>query len=281
MVECGWVILLPAMTRFSIIIPTWKNLDYLDLAYRGIVRNSAADHEVVVFFNEFDADCERWLEGHDVVHASSPENLGVCAAVNRASELVTTDYVCFLNDDMYVLPDWDTALAAYLGISDKLWLSGTAVEAGKATACYIGGHDYGHSPADFEEERLLAEYETLKRSYNVVSTWTPTLLSRSDWEAIGGFDEAYFPGNGSDPDLAMKMYEYGCRYFIGVGTSLVYHFSRRTIARFDDSRKQVMDPKAYFKKKWGISRKKFLNKVIRRDEVIREDLLQGDTEDSR
>ncbi|MFC1463192.1 glycosyltransferase family 2 protein [Verrucomicrobiota bacterium] len=261
------------MTRFSIIIPTWKNLDYLDLACRSIERNSAVDHEVIVFFNEFDADCERWLGSHSVLHASSPENLGVCAAVNRASELMSTDYLCFLNDDMYVLPGWDTALEAYLGVSDKLWLSGTAVEAGRATACYIGGHDYGGSPDDFDEERLLAEYESLKRPYDVVSTWTPTLLPRSNWRDIGGFDEAYFPGNGSDPDLAMKMYEYGCRYFIGVGTCLVYHFSRRTISRFDDSKKDVMDPKSYFKKKWGMSRKKFLNKIIRRDQVIPGDLL--------
>lgn len=261
------------MTRFSIIIPTWKNLDYLDLAYRGIVRNSAVDHEVIVFFNEFDSECEKWLEGRRVLHASSPENLGVCAAVNRASSLMTTEHLCFLNDDMYVLPGWDTAFESYLGLSDKLWLSGTAVEAGKATACYIGGHDYGDSPANFEEERLLSEYESLKRPYDVVSTWTPTLLPRSNWEAVGGFDEAYFPGNGSDPDLAMKMYEYGCRYFVGVGTCLVYHFSRRTIARFDDSKKTVMDPKAHFRKKWGMSRKKFLNKILRRDRVMPADEL--------
>jgi len=263
------------MTRFSIIIPTWKNIDYLDLACRSIEKNSAADHEVIVFFNEFDAACERWLGDRDVLHASSPENVGVCAAVNRASELMTTDYLCFLNDDMYVLPGWDTALEAYLGIADKLWLSGTAVEAGKATACYIGGHDYGSSPRNFDEERLLAEYESLKRPYDVVSTWTPTLLSRKSWRDIDGFDEAYFPGNGSDPDLAMKMYEYGCRYFIGVGKSLVYHFSRRTISRFDDSRRDVMDPKAYFKKKWGMSRKKFLNKILRRDQVIPAGFLEN------
>jgi GT2 family glycosyltransferase len=254
------------VTRFSVVIPSWRNLPYLDLAYRGLVQNSEIEHEIIVFFNEMDAACERWAEGKRVTCTGSAENLGVCTAVNRGVELATTDMVCFLNDDMYPLPEWDTALAAHLGLADPLWLSGTAVEAGRAAACYIGGQDYGSTPGDFDEARLLREYAGLKRPYNVVSTWTPILLARRDWDAVGGFDEAYFPGNGSDPDLAMKLYRHGCRHFVGVGTSLVYHFSRTTISRFDGAR--AMDPKAYFKQKWGMPWKRFLRRVIRRDSVI-------------
>ena len=256
------------MKRFSVVIPTWKNLECLDLAYRSVVEHSATDHEIIIFFNEYDEECERWLEGKNVLFDYSDRNLGVCGAVNRASKLMTTDYICFMNDDMYALPEWDVALSCYLGLADKLWLSGTAVEAGDATCCYIGGQDYGDSPDNFQEAKLLSEYDSLRRPYNIVSTWTPTLLSRLDWDAIGGFDEEYFPGNGSDPDLAMKMYEYGCRHFIGVGTSLMYHFSRSTISRFDVDKKEFMDPKAYFKKKWGVSRRRFLNRIMKRDRVI-------------
>jgi GT2 family glycosyltransferase len=260
------------MKRFSVIVPTWRNIEYLDLCYCGLMRNSAAEHEIIVFFNEMDEACQRWAEGKRVKWVGSPENLGVCPAVNRGAGMATTEYICFMNDDMYALPDWDTALAAYFGVAEKLWLSGTAVEADEAAACYIGGHDYGRTPGDFDEERLLREYATIKRPYNTVSTWTPTLLSRRDWDAIGGLDEAYFPGNGSDPDLAMKMYAHGCRHFIGVGASLVYHFSRKTTARFDGARQ--MDAKAYFEKKWGMSRRRFLDSTIRRDETITPELLK-------
>ena len=259
------------MERLSVLIPTWRNLEYLDLAYRGLVRNSAAEHEIIVFFNECDADCERWASGKRVRVCKSERNLGVCGAVNRAAQQATCETLCFLNDDMYVLPGWDGALQPYLGFSDKLWLSGTAVEAGKATPCYIGGQDYGDSPATFRETRLLAEFRGLIRPYNVVSTWTPIVLSKANWDAVGGFDEEYFPGYGSDPDLAMKMYRHGCRHFIGVGACLVYHFSRRTIARFDAC--PGMDAKAYFRSKWGMSWKRFFRKVIRRDSVITPALL--------
>ncbi len=258
------------MLPLSIVIPTWKNLEYLDLAYKGIAKNSAAGHEVIVFFNEIDDACRDWAESRNIQYTGSDENLGVCAAVNRGVELATREFVCFMNDDMYPLPGWDTELERFAGEADKIWLSGTAVEAGKATECYIGGCDYGLTPSDFREEQLLADCESLRRPYNVVSTWTPIVLKKRDWDAVGGFDEEYFPGNGSDPDLAMKMYEYGCRHFIGVGSSLVYHFSRTSISRFDDA--DVMNPKKYFKKKWGTSWRRFLKRDLHRGEALTPEL---------
>lgn len=260
------------MEPFSVVVPTWRNLDMLDMMHRGLTRNSAAEHQLIVFFNEMDDDCREWLNDRDVLWDSSPSNLGVCAAVNRAARQATCRYICYMNDDMYPLPGWDAALMQYAGLADPLWLSGTAIEAGRSTPCYIGNTDYGDSPGNFREETLLREHEKLRRPYNVVSTWTPVLLSRSDWEAIGGFDEAYFPGFGSDPDLAMKMWHRGCRLFVGVGSSLVYHFAKSTTGRF--SGPPGMDPRRHFRKKWGISWKKFFRKNLHRDSVITPDLLR-------
>lgn len=258
------------MRPFSVVIPTWRNLGYLELCLHGLQRNSAVDHQVVVFFNGFDDDCRRWLKarGPDPTfqYLQSMENLGVCSAVNRASELARMEHICYMNDDMYPLPGWDTALAKYLGRTGKLWLSGTAIEPGRATPCYIGNCDYGSGPADFREGELLRDFRSLSRPYDTVSTWPPTLLRLDDWKAIGGFDEAYFPGFGSDPDLAMKMYSIGCRDFIGVGESLVYHFSKATTGRFEGS--GDFDPRRYFRKKWGMSWSRFLRKVIGRDERL-------------
>ncbi|MCK5065329.1 MAG: glycosyltransferase [Candidatus Fermentibacteraceae bacterium] len=254
------------MKPFSIVIPTWKNIEYLDLTYRGLLRNSAVEHEIIVFFNEYDKSCEDWSRNKNILFDRSDRNTGVCEAVNRGAGMATFDHICYMNDDMYPLPGWDTALAAYIGYADKLWLSGTAIESGNSTPCYIGNQDYGNSPTSFDEERLLREYRTLIRSYNTVSTWTPVLLSKSDWDEIDGFDENYFPGFGSDPDLAMKMYRYGCRHFIGVGSSLVYHFAKQTTVRFEDN--STMDPGKYFRQKWGISWKKFFRTVIHRDRKL-------------
>ena len=254
------------MKPFSVVVPSWKNLKLLDLMYRGLKRNSGTDHELIVFFNECDDECQEWALQRGVRYLGSSGNVGVCAAVNAASKIATTEYICYMNDDMYPLPEWDTALWSYVGMAPVLWLSGTALEAGKSSPCYIGGADYGDSPGNFREEDLLREYASFKRPYNMVSTWTPVLLSLRDWNAVGGFDEDYYPGFGSDPDLAMKFYELGCRHFIGVGTSLVYHFARSTTSRFRDE--DLMDPRRHFREKWGIPRGIFLKRMIKRDSVI-------------
>ena len=37
---------------FSIIIPTYNNLDYLKLCLNSIKKNSKFDHEIIIFINE-------------------------------------------------------------------------------------------------------------------------------------------------------------------------------------------------------------------------------------
>ena len=65
------------------------------------------------FFNEFDKSCEEWVEGKDILFCSSEKNTGVCPAVNRAAKLVANDFICYMNDDMYTLPGWDTTSGIY------------------------------------------------------------------------------------------------------------------------------------------------------------------------
>lgn len=261
------------MEPFSIIIPTWKNLKYLNLAYESIRKNSAVKHEIIIFFNEITEECIKWAsEKPDIKYLGAEKNLGVCKAINSAAAIATCNYILFLNDDMYALPCWDMGFYPFLNSSEIIWLSGTAIERGKAADCYIGGQDYGSSPDNFEEERLLKEYKKFIRPYNVISTWTPILISKYDWNLIGGFDERYFPGYGSDPDLAMKMFNHGCRKFIGVGTSLFYHFSRTTIQRFDHTDAEEK-AKKFFKEKWKISWRKFIKKMIYRGKIITPSLL--------
>ena len=118
------------MKKFSVIIPSWKNIALLDLVYKGLQRNSVIAHEIIVFFNEYGAEEKAWAAGKAVISDASPVNLGVCAAVNRAAKLATTDYICYMNDDMYPLPGWDVSLQPYLDLSDKVWISSTPVEPG-------------------------------------------------------------------------------------------------------------------------------------------------------
>ena len=49
---------------FSIIIPTFNNLEYLKLCLKSILKNSKFDHEIIVHINEGNDGC--WNNGNDL-----------------------------------------------------------------------------------------------------------------------------------------------------------------------------------------------------------------------
>ena len=95
---------------FSILIPTWNNLKFLQLCVESIRKNSTYEHQILIHVNEGTDGTLEWVKAQGLAYTHSAENVGVCLALNQLRPLVTTDYVLFMNDDMYVCPEWDKAL---------------------------------------------------------------------------------------------------------------------------------------------------------------------------
>ena len=99
------------MKQFSILIPSWNNLPFLKLCIESIRKHSACDHQIIVHVNEGTDGTLEWVQGEGLDYTYTPQNVGVCFSMNMMRTKVKTDYMCFLNDDMYVLPGWDVALS--------------------------------------------------------------------------------------------------------------------------------------------------------------------------
>ena len=104
-------------TGFSILIPTWNNLSFLKLCVESIRensslehQNSSLDHQIIVHINDGSDGTLEWVKAEGIDYTYTPQNVGVCLAMNMMRTKVATDYMYFVNDDMYVLPGWDTAL---------------------------------------------------------------------------------------------------------------------------------------------------------------------------
>ena len=74
---------------FSIVIPTWNNLPFLQLAVETIRRNSAHAHEVLVHVNDGSDGTLDWVREQGLRHSASASNIGICFAVNRVAALAT------------------------------------------------------------------------------------------------------------------------------------------------------------------------------------------------
>jgi glycosyltransferase involved in cell wall biosynthesis len=262
---------------FSIVIPTWNNLDYLKLLVESIHKHSAYSHQILIHVNDGSDGTLEWVRQQGLAHTASTENIGICFAVNRAAATANQPYLVYMNDDMVVLPNWDSELVRYIkqiegdgntatksATGEKLqryMLSATMVEP-RATGnrCVVVA-DWGRTAESFDEAKAIAQAPSMARDNWLGSTWPPTLVPTWMWHEVGGYSTEFSPGMSSDNDFSMKLYHAGCRIFLGVGTSLVYHFACVSTGRIkkNDGRKQ-------FLRKWSLTQRDFDRHVLQRGE---------------
>lgn len=255
---------------FSIVIPTWNNLAHLQLVVRSLREHSAAKHQIIVHVNDGSDGSLAWVREQGLEHTASADNIGICYAMNEAAMLAKHEHLVYMNDDMYCLPGWDTALQRRAAAmpSDLYLLSGTMVEPrDSGNPCVVVG-PYGDSVGNFREADLLREAQTLKRADWCGATWPPTLVARRWWFRVGGYSTELSPGMSSDNDFSMKLWHAGCRHFIGVGDSLVYHFQQKSTGKVvkNDGRRQFLD-------KWGMTQSTFDRFYLRRGQPLTGDAL--------
>ena len=236
---------------FSVIIPTFNNLEYLKLCLNSLKKNSKLNHEVIMHINEGTDGTLKFVKDNGYLFSYSKENSGVCTGFNEAVRLAKTKYIVLAHDDMYFCPDWDSVFydeLMKLSKSDNFFLSGTMVQPFKS---YIN-LDCGTTYKNFNENKLLTELPKIKFHDFQGTHWQPSLIPLSTWNKVGGFSEEFSPGLGSDPDFNMKLWKIGVRLFKGLGKSRVYHFSSVSL------RKKAWNNGAKtFLLKWGISIKFF------------------------
>jgi glycosyltransferase involved in cell wall biosynthesis len=250
--------------QFSILIPTWNNLPLLKLCLRSIQSHSRFEHQIIVHVNDGSDGTLQWVREQGISHTYSPQNIGICLAMNRSADLAESDYLVYLNDDMYCCPEWDARLAARLDEmgNQSFMLSGTLIEPiASGNACVVVAH-FGTGPDDFDEAGLLAAAPSLTRADWLGATWPPFVMRKQDWLDIGGFSSEFSPGMSSDNDLSMKLWNIGCRIFIGAGDALIYHFMSKSTGKVRRN-----NGRRTFLNKWGMSHSMFDRHYLRRGEA--------------
>jgi glycosyltransferase involved in cell wall biosynthesis len=246
---------------FSILIPSWNNLDYLKCCIQSIRKNSRYLHQLIIHVNEGKDGTLEWVKEQDLDFTYSKENVGVCYGFNSPATLAKTDYILLSDDDYYFAPDWDYYLLEEINKIDHIYFSicGTMIEHSATNySSMIAPHNFGKTVKEFDEERFLKEYNSFPFADWNGTNWYPMVLHKTIWNLIGGLSTEFTPGMGSDPDMMMKLWHCGVRYYKGVSASRVYHFTSRSTARIkkNDGNKQ-------FLLKWGLSKSTFFDLYLR------------------
>tara|TARA_E500000178_G_scaffold274717_1_gene273408 strand:+ start:1750 stop:2616 length:867 start_codon:yes stop_codon:yes gene_type:complete len=252
---------------FSIIIPTFNNLEYLKLCIKSIKKNSKFDHQIIPHVNIGNDGTKDYLLDANIEFSYTDYNSGICKGMNLASKKSKYDYILYGHDDFYFCPDWDNVLSKEIEkIGHKnFYLSGIMMNNGPVKC------DYGNDLESFDEKELLNNYSNHNHFDFQGSTWAPHLIHKTLWEDVGGFSEEYFPGTGSDPDLNMKLWNKGVRIFKGLNKCKVYHFGSVVTRKYKNHptiKTETGNKGAkIFLLKWGISIKFFKKFYLKSDNI--------------
>ena len=259
--------------KFSILIPTWNNLDFLKLCIDSIGKNSYFRHQIIIYVNDGSDGTLQWVKDNGFDYKYSPVNVGICFALNSLRSLVKTDYILYMNDDMYVCPMWDKYLWDEIQQlpDNKFFLSSTLIQP-RPFYCksVIAPANYGENVADFREADLLKEYASLPHTDWMGATWPPNVVHKDVWDLVGGYSVEFSPGMYSDPDFSAKLWLAGVRYFKGISNSRVYHFEARSTGRIVKNQGS-----AQFLLKYGITSSTFIKHVLHRGEPFDADKLMS------
>ena len=241
---------------FSILIPSYNNLEYLKFCIKSILKNSKYAHQIIVHVNVGDDGTLEYLDKNKIEYSYTNYNAGICEGINKAAKLAKFEYYLYAHDDFYFCPEWDEILNREIKLvgHNNFYLSGTMMNEGQIN------FNCGNNIENFDENNFIKNHKKFNYFDFQGTTWAPALVHKDTWLSVDGFSEEYFPGSGSDPDFNMKLWNSGVRYFKGINDFKVYHFGSKVLRSANVKKKHTKYGSTgakIFLAKWGITIKFF------------------------
>ncbi len=251
--------------NISFIIPTRNNLDYIKSSYNSI-RKYYLQHEIIILDDNSSDGTSEWLKslnddnlqkyyytgknnvGHVILYDE-----GIKIAKNEIISIFHADMICGKNYVENLLKHW----------KPKTIVSSTRIEPplhppGKEKII----KDFGKDIIEFKENEFSYFCEEKQKEFNNQTTkgiFAPWLMSKTDFQLIGGNDYYYSPQQYEDSDFFQRAILAGYN-IIQSRDSFVYHFTCRGCRGKDWNKNKKEDlfyklccakNTAHFIRKWG------------------------------
>lgn len=211
----------PAKGRVSVIIPTRNQAGLLRRCLETVAPAlERCDAEIIVVDNDSsDAETLDYLAAIDGLAANVVRVPGVfnfSRLNNAAVAAARGDYLCLMNNDIEALDDrWLEEMLGRIAEPDVgavgatlLWPSGVIQHAGVVLGPNLGA---AHAFTDrMQDDTGYGGLLSVARECSAV-TAACLLTRKSDYLAVGGLDEAFFPVNFNDVDYCLKLRALGRR----------------------------------------------------------------------
>jgi len=240
----------------SIIIPTYRNPQYLDLCLKSAIDNQANKNQIIVavdgFIEESKKVLDKYLDSINILDLG--ENKGMQMALNLAVMNATNEIIFIVNDDNVFCKDFDLVIEDTLKNKERSVLTINQIEPTGPGIFNFPVKDFGQSPEIFDYEGFIKYADSIKTdSLTVDGGIFPFAMYKKYYMAAGGFDTMYQSPFICDWDFFLKLELMGLG-FSRTHNAHLYHFGSTATKNGKESTKfrATEGPAAeMFSYKWG------------------------------
>ena len=239
----------------SVIIPTYKEPEVLDLCLRSAIEGQVHTNQIIVVVDGFYELNKEVLKKYasNISILNLEDNVGLSRATNLGVYNALYSMILIVNDDNVFAKDWDVKLLN--SYQDNSVITPNQIEPIPSIFRQFHIKDLGRDPAMFD----LAEFWKYESSLPIrlnekTGSTLPIFMSKKDYLKVGGWDETYPGAWVVDWDFFLKcelsgmnmIRSYNCHFyhFVSIGTEATPEEKAKKQAK-----EQVCHE--YFKYKWG------------------------------
>jgi len=245
----------------SLLIPTYRNPEYLDICLKSAIDNQVNKNEIIVAIDGYIEESQHVLDKYkdDIVVLDLGENQGFQTAHNLAVMNATNEIICIINDDNVLCKDWDKFIEQDFDLDTVMTVE--QIEPVGPSIFNFHIKDFGKKPNEFKYDEFL-KYELTIRENKLTEDGGvfPFVISKKNYMIVNGFDTLYPSPYVCDWDFFLKLDLNNVR-FCKTHNIHFYHFGSSVLkgkdgARFAASHQPAAETFYY---KWGMGPQLFKN----------------------
>ena len=208
----------------SVIIPVWNGASVILDCLEALYAHSGANLREVICVDNASTDPSAALIAQRFPQARllrQPVNLGFAGGVNAGLDEARGELLVLLNQDCVVQPGWLQALIQTFAERPEFGILG----------CMIFNADgsLNHTGAVIRQPEVIGEHlvdhgdaRVVRRDY---VTGAAFALRRETWQAVGRFDEGYYPGYFEESDYCYRARRKGIETACVMEARVTHHLS--------------------------------------------------------
>lgn len=187
--------------KISVIIPTYKEPDYLNLCLKSCIEGQSQQNEIIVvvdgFYNENENVLKKYSEYINLLNL--PQNVGLCKSTNLGVYNASCEWVLIVNDDNIFPKNWDEILLKNWEVASEnnnYVISPNQIEPIPSIFKEFIIQNCGRDPNNFDLEKFweIAKQNS-KEKFDAKGGTLPIFIKKQNFIKVGGWDENY-PTNG-------------------------------------------------------------------------------------